>query len=543
MTTTSNDKLLAHDESCMKVAIAESIKAYENKSMPFGACIADDETGEILMTAQNACPQAIQRGGDGSSDVTQHAEMELIRKMKDLPKTVDRSKCSIYTSTEPCVMCAGALYWSRVGRVVYGAQAKSLEEQFSGPGGFDVPVRELYAMGSPAMRKVDLVGPLLEAEALQAHSDSNCWAQCPGVLEQKIKKKDAEHQNGTTQSAFNEDIATERGLLASGLGAAPARRDGIQVPVIDVSSSRSAEEIADELFQAATTVGFFSVVNHGIPQEAIDSAFAASEQFFSQDQSSKESQSPFARDKNSGYEYFCQVRPSTGTVDQKESLQITARKGVMEGRWPSAPENMESIATTLLEQAHALAQKLLTLLQSKACPHLFDKYGPDFIAKSHNLWSDDGQCTLRCLHYPPMTKEELTKLTNPDEDGRIHWRAGPHTDWDNMTLLFQRPEQAGLECCANPRSDKDEKYWVPVDPVEGAIAVNMGDMLARWSNHALYSNLHRVRMPTPETCHKSRYSIAFFAQSDKSAVIESPNGDTITAGDYLLSRIQSNFAK
>ena len=47
--------------------------------------------------------------------------------------------------------------------------------------------------------------------------------------------------------------------------------------------------------------------------------------------------SPFARDMNSGYEFMSQVRPSTGTADQKESLQVTAREGAMDGRWPSAP--------------------------------------------------------------------------------------------------------------------------------------------------------------------------------------------------------------
>jgi hypothetical protein len=50
-------------------------------------------------------------------------------------------------------------------------------------------------------------------------------------------------------------------------------------------------------------------------------------------------------------------------------------------------------------------------------------------------------------------------------------------------------------------------------------------------------------MPTEEECTTSRYSMGFFAQSDKSAVIESETSETITAGEYILSRIQSNFAK
>jgi isopenicillin N synthase-like dioxygenase len=202
-----------------------------------------------------------------------------------------------------------------------------------------------------------------------------------------------------------------------------------------------------------------------------------------------------------------------------------------------------------LEANLQLAQRILTILQAAACPHL--SATPTLIADSHTLWGEDGQCTLRYLHYPPIDDpDRLRQLLAPDADGRIHWRAGPHTDWDNITLLYQ--QEPGLECCANPRvvaatagesnnntTTTSTQLWIPVDPVPGAVAVNIGDMLARWSDGRLYSNLHRVRMPRPlsgEEASSSRYSIAFFA-------IRTPHSDPISAGDYLLSRIQSNFAK
>ena len=121
-----------------------------------------------------------------------------------------------------------------------------------------------------------------------------------------------------------------------------------------------------------------------------------------------------------------------------------------------------------------------------------------------------------------------------------YWRAGAHTDWCNLTLLYQRIGQSGLECCANPRSkDPSKLYWTAVNPIENGIAVNIGDMLARWSDGKLHSNLHRVRLPPDAS--KARYSIAFFAQSDKKTMIKSNNSEPITAGDYILSRIKSNF--
>jgi isopenicillin N synthase-like dioxygenase len=82
-----------------------------------------------------------------------------------------------------------------------------------------------------------------------------------------------------------------------------------------------------------------------------------------------------------------------------------------------------------------------------------------------------------------------------------------------------------------------------VNPVEGGIAVNIGDMLSRWSDGRLHSNLHRVRLPKDEELKPptSRYSIAFFAQSDKKVLIESTTAEPITAGDYIYSRVKSNF--
>lgn len=78
----------------------------------------------------------------------------------------------------------------------------------------------------------------------------------------------------------------------------------------------------------------------------------------------------------------------------------------------------------------------------------------------------------------------------------------------------------------------------------GGICVNVGDMLMRWSNKALLSNLHRVRMPTAEEARppRSRFSIAFFAQADKDALIRSEGHEDITAGDYILGRVRSNYA-
>ena len=227
------------------------------------------------------------------------------------------------------------------------------------------------------------------------------------------------------------------------------------MPVIDLERPDAAEA----MWAAATSVGFFTVTNHGVPDELIENAFASSKQFFARDLDAKQRESPFAPQLNSGFEYFSQIRPSTGTADQKESLQITARAGAMDGRWPSEPETLQPVARAMMEASRALAARILDMLEPRACPNL--ERGT--LQKSHTLWGPGGQCTLRLLHYPP---------TAPPEVGSNLWRAGPHTDWCCVTLLYQLPGHEGLECAANPRAGAGQSGWLRVDPVAGGVAVS-----------------------------------------------------------------------
>jgi tRNA(adenine34) deaminase len=284
------------DEGCLRSAIKQSQIAVENGSMPFGATIAD-ERGHILFEAPNRSIVSKKRGGEG--DCTCHAEMEVIRMAcrEHGGDISQRLLWTVYASTEPCVMCAGAIYWSGIGRLVYGCSSEELTE-ISGPGGFDVPVHHLYGLGREGMRKIEVLGPLLSDEALEVHRKSGIW------------NKGAPK---TTEDAARADIEAERLLFLSGVGAASAIKDDLlDVPIIDISTG-SNEEIASKLWDAASTVGFFTIVGHGIPQELIDDVFQASSQFFALPRDDKESTSPFAARLNSGYEFMSQVRPSTGT--------------------------------------------------------------------------------------------------------------------------------------------------------------------------------------------------------------------------------------
>jgi len=121
------------------------------------------------------------------------------------------------------------------------------------------------------------------------------------------------------------------------------------------------------------------------------------------------------------------------------------------------------------------------------------------------------------------------------------WRAGAHTDFDCLTLLFQRDGQGGLQVC--PGKEADEQRWTSVRPSSDAITCNIGDMLMRWSDDLLPSNFHRVRMPGAMEYQGARYSLAFFAQANRDVVIAGPGGryPDITAEEYLGQRIRANF--
>jgi tRNA(Arg) A34 adenosine deaminase TadA len=128
---------------------------------PFAALVVD-ENGEILVEAQNQS-----RPPEG--DPTQHAELVAASKAARLVSPERLAKATLYTSAEPCSMCAGAIYWTNIGRVVYALSEHRLlsltganEENPT----FSLPCREVFARGQ---RRVEIAGPLLEEEAAKPH--------------------------------------------------------------------------------------------------------------------------------------------------------------------------------------------------------------------------------------------------------------------------------------------------------------------------------------------------------------------------------------
>lgn len=316
------------------------------------------------------------------------------------------------------------------------------------------------------------------------------------------------------------DKETRMGALGSETGAREIRR-------IDLSDfAHRQDAIADALWDAAVDVGFFQVVGHGIDLAEVRKAFAMTERFFALPEGVK-AQYPLRKALNVGWESRAQVRPSTGTPDQKESYQIT--RPHMDGLWPT-DEELAGFQATMLAfegQCWQVAMQVLSCFARKL------GFAPDFFAHAHDPSKASYQSTLRLLHYFATPPEQQASLGL--------WRAGAHTDFDCLTLLFQRQGQGGLQVC--PGKEMDSQAWTSVTPDEEAITCNIGDMLMRWSDDQLPSNFHRVKNPLPGEYMGPRYSIAFFAQANRDATIEGPGRKypAIAAGDYLNQRVAANF--
>jgi tRNA(Arg) A34 adenosine deaminase TadA len=150
----------ANDEALLRRAFAVARRTRTYGNHPFGALLAGPD-GEVLMEQENGYLPA--------RDMTAHAERLLASAASQRFRPAELARCTMVMSAEPCAMCAGAIYWAGIGRVVYGLSEKRLKaitgNHAENPT-LDLPSRTVFAAGQ---RKVEVVGPLLEDEAAALH--------------------------------------------------------------------------------------------------------------------------------------------------------------------------------------------------------------------------------------------------------------------------------------------------------------------------------------------------------------------------------------
>lgn len=136
-----------NDEYFMKKAFTEALKAYEKGEVPVGAVVVSNQ--KVIARAHNLT--------ETLTDVTAHAEMQALTAAANLLGGKYLNDCVLYVTLEPCVMCAGALGWSQIGKVVYGASD---------------PKRGFLKHAKNALHtKTELVGGVLEAECAELIQD------------------------------------------------------------------------------------------------------------------------------------------------------------------------------------------------------------------------------------------------------------------------------------------------------------------------------------------------------------------------------------
>jgi tRNA(Arg) A34 adenosine deaminase TadA len=155
------EQVTEQDLVFLRQAIDLARKARNDGRHPFGSLIVN-EGGETVVAARN---NAVRPNGDP----TQHAEMLACAEAARLLTEAELARCTLYTSTEPCAMCAGAIYWTGIGRVVF-ALAETGLVRYTGSHTenptLDLPCREVFARGQ---KPLVVAGPLLEDEAGKVH--------------------------------------------------------------------------------------------------------------------------------------------------------------------------------------------------------------------------------------------------------------------------------------------------------------------------------------------------------------------------------------
>ena len=301
------------------------------------------------------------------------------------------------------------------------------------------------------------------------------------------------------------------------------------VPTVSLAQASSDPEgFAQALGESFERYGFAIVSDHGVHTEVIAEAEAQARKFFALPDEAKRAYHT-GKGGARGYTPFgIETAKDAAAHDLKEfwhvGRELPERHAFADrmppNLWPDELADFRKAELALFEALDAAGARLLRAIAR------YLKLTPDFFDDTVR----DGNSVLRLLHYPPI-----------GADGPSI-RAGAHEDINTITLLLGA-EEAGLQLL-----DRDGN-WLPVQPREGELAVNVGDMLQRLTNNVLRSTTHRVMNPTPERRGVARYSMPFFLHFRPDYLIETlpqcvsdarPNlyPEPITAHDYLLQRLR-----
>jgi isopenicillin N synthase-like dioxygenase len=303
------------------------------------------------------------------------------------------------------------------------------------------------------------------------------------------------------------------------------RIDVASIPVIDLTGISDGDPampaIGRQMLAAAEGIGFFYIRNHGIPASLIDAVFAVSARFFAETPARKQEVAVTA-----GHRGFIQVgeakMASRAKPDLKESfiwgLDQPGPDGIPPNRWPDFLPDMRGVLTDFFATGNNVGWSLLRAFAAGL------NIDPDSFVRTVDRPISRGSI----LYYPPQ----------PPDMGADQFGVSSHTDYGCLTLLYQ-DSTGGLQVQGS------EGTWLTAHPIEGTFVVNVGDLLARWTNDRFRSTPHRV----VNRSGRARYSTALFIDPNADTLIEPVlrEGDVaryapVTCAEYLRSRLNASFA-
>ena len=325
-------------------------------------------------------------------------------------------------------------------------------------------------------------------------------------------------------------------------------RAGATVPVIDLMPFRTGDdtarrEVAERIDEACSDVGFLSIVGHGVPDELIDEMVSVTSAFFDRPVPEKQRCSVAEKSANRGYASLGSeaLSYSIGEAsppdlfeafnvgweisdDQVDDYVAVERTRFFHPNvWPDDPPELRGVWLRYWDAMDQLGHELMSAM-AMALGLAADHFEPSI---SRNI------SVMRAINYErrPGSPEPL-----PDQ-----MRMGAHTDYGSLTILWA-DDVPGLQI------QVEDGSWRPVQPRPGAFLVNLGDLLAEWTNDRWRSTMHRVVPPPAGTDGSARRrSIAWFQQPDHDAVIACLPGcssperparyDPVRSGDHLIAKL------
>ncbi|KAL5551425.1 hypothetical protein UlMin_001601 [Ulmus minor] len=295
----------------------------------------------------------------------------------------------------------------------------------------------------------------------------------------------------------------------------------LKLPVVDLCSPDRPSSAAS-IRQACIDYGIFYLVNHGVEEELIQAVFEESKKLFSLPSDEK---NKLACKHLRGY---TPVNPNN-KGNAKESYYIGPLEDVSAqvilNQWPSEEilplwrPTMETYYRKVLDAGKRLLELIAMALNLDE--DFFQRIGAVDKSASH----------LRILHYPDA-------VGSSDEET---YGISAHSDLGTITLLASDGVQ-GLQVCRE--NIKKPQVWEDVPHLDGALIINMGDMMERWTNCLFRSTLHRVR-----PAGRKRYSAAFFIDPIDDCIVECletccsksspPRFPPIRSGDYLKEKLET----